>query len=400
MAESVISIFGQSPTAFVTNFNTEFASLLSNTVLDSGFTTGDKVRVSDSELIFMARIDDAGTVISNPYKIQVFAGPTLESVTTQAQDFIDAHPTFWFGPVRSGYLEPSRRTLPYLAYLVYNESATDGAANWPLGGVGGSGLYNNLTPTPTTIGGIAAGSTFVDQTMQQMWDALLYPYQAPAFSSIAITGQSSPLEVGATIAAAVTFTWGTTNSANVQANSIDILDVTGSLTLATGLANDGSEAIVRPGATTLTAAGSYQFKIQGVNSQLASFNRTLTFEWRWREYWGASANATLSEAQIEALANNALTTGVAGSYSMAAGGYKYICIASVIAGQINTVKDSMTLLNVPLATVADNAAYSNVDGGGFSYALVSVTNTNGITTNYRVYRTQNILGAAITLLVT
>jgi hypothetical protein len=399
MAESVINVFGATPASFITNFNSEFAALLNNTVLDFGFTTGDKVRVSDSELIFMARIDDAGSTISNPYKVQVYTGQTLESVTALAQAFIDANPTFWFGPVRSGYLEPARRTNPYIAYFVYNEDAADGAANWGAAG-GSSSLYTNLTPTPVTIGGIPSGSTFNNQTMQQMWDALLYPYQAPSFSSFSITGQGSPLEVGATIPASVTFTWGTTNSANVQANSIDILDVTGALTLATGLANDGSEAIVRPGATTLTAAGSYQFKIQGINSNLAAFSRTLTFEWRWREYWGASANVTLTEAQIEALASNALTTGVAGSYSMAAGGYKYICIANAVAGQINTVKDSVTLLNVPMATVADNAAYSNVDGGGFSYALVMVTNVNGVLEAYRVYRTQNALGSSITLLVT
>lgn len=399
MAESVISVFGSTPTGFITNFNAEFASLLSNTVLDFGFITGDKIRVSDSELLFMARVDDTGSVISNPYKIQVFVGQTLTSVQDQAQAFIDANPTYWFGPVRAGYLEPSRRSNPYLAYFVYNEDLADGQANWGAGG-GGSALYTNLTPTPSTIGGIAAGSTFVNQTMQQMWDALLYPYQAPTFSSFSITGESSPLEVGATIPASVTFTWGTTNSANVQANSIDILDVTGGLTLATGLTNDGSEAIVRPGATTLTAAGSYTFRIQGVNSLLAAFTRNLTFEWRWRAYWGFSANVTLSEAQIEALASNALTTAIAGSYAMGATGYKYICVANAIGGQINTVKDSATLLNVPMATVADNAAYSNVDGGGFSYALVSVTNTNGITTNYRVYRTQNSLGASITLLVT
>jgi hypothetical protein len=399
MSEFVISVFGSTPASFVTNFNTQFAALLGNAVLDFGFITGDKVRVSDSELIFMARINDAGVAISNPYKVQVFTSQTLANANVQAQAFIDANPTFWFGPVRAGYLEPTRRTTPYFVYVIYNESLVDGPLNWGVGG-GGGGTYTNATPTPVTIGGIPAGSTFLNQTMQQMFDALLYPYQAPAFSSFSISGQGSPLEVGATIAASVTFTWGTTNSANVQANSIGILDVTGSLTLATGLANDGSEAIVRPGATTLTAAGSYTFRISGTNSLSAVFTRNLTFDWRWRAYWGFSANVTLSEAQIEALASNALTTAIAGSYAMGATGYKYICVANAIGGQINTVKDSATLLNVPMATVADNAAYSNVDGGGFSYALVSVTNTNGITTNYRVYRTQNSLGAAITLLVT
>jgi hypothetical protein len=400
MADFVLSVFANNAAALETKFNTAFALLLSNGITDIDFNTGDMVRYNGFELQVVARYNDTGVVINNPYKLKTFTGTNLNAIETAAQAFIAAHPAYWFGPFRSGYLSQSRNASLYIGYLIYNEVAADGSQNWATGGSGASSLYTNPTPTPATIGGIAAGSTFLDQTMQQMWDSLLYPYQVPAFSSFSITGESSPMEVGDTIPASVTFTWATTNSTNVQANSISILDITGGLTLATGLANDGSEAVVRPGATTLTAAGSYVFRIGGVNSLLAAFTRNLTFEWRWREYWGANINATLTEAQIEALANSGLTTGVAGSYSMAAGGYKYICIANAVGGQINTVKDSTTLLNVPMATVADDPAYSNVDGGGFSYALVAVTNVFGVLQTYRVYRTQNILGAAITLLVT
>lgn len=40
-------------------------------------------------------------------------------------------------------------------------------------------IYSNSTPTPRTLGGITASSTFTNQTMIQMWDSLLYPYIAP-----------------------------------------------------------------------------------------------------------------------------------------------------------------------------------------------------------------------------
>ena len=48
------------------------------------------------------------------------------------------------------------------------------------------GMYfQNSNPTLTTVGGIPAGSSFsTPQTIQQMFDALLYPYVAPE-SSIA-----------------------------------------------------------------------------------------------------------------------------------------------------------------------------------------------------------------------
>jgi hypothetical protein len=50
------------------------------------------------------------------------------------------------------------------------------------GGGGGASTYTNATPVPVTIGGITAGTTFTAQTMQQMFDALLYPYIAPTIS--------------------------------------------------------------------------------------------------------------------------------------------------------------------------------------------------------------------------
>lgn len=269
-----------------------------------------------------------------------------------------------------------------------------------LGGGGSTPTYTNATPTPDALGGIPAGSTFVAQTMQQMFDALLYPYQTPSFGSFAITGETSPLEVGDSIAASVTFTWTTTNPTNIPANSIDIMDVTLGVPLAVGLANDGTQLVNQGAPVTNSAVASHVYEIESTDTQSDPFSRTLTFNWRWRAFWGVGSFVVPTEAQIEALATNGLTSVIAGTYVMGAGNYKYICVSNAIGGQINDVKDSATLLSVPMATTADNAAYSNVDGGGTSYALVSVTNGFGVTNNYRVYRTANSLGSSITLLVT
>jgi len=269
--------------------------------------------------------------------------------------------------------------------------------------VGGSGAISYVNPAavPATLGGISAGSTFpTPQSMQQMWDRLLYPYQAPGFTSFALNGHSSTVEVGYTIPTSVTFSWSTSNGGNVVANSISIADLTNPATLGTGLANDGTESFTLGAAIQKVAATSHSWRIAGLNSQSGVFTRDHTVSWRWRLYVGTNAAATLTEAQIEALAGSSLGTGYAGTYALAAGGFKYIAFAHVAGGQINSVKDQATGFNVPFATAADNAAYSNVDGGGFSYALVSVTNVHGITTQYRVYRTTNVLGGAVTLLVT
>ena len=251
------------------------------------------------------------------------------------------------------------------------------------------------------VGGISSGTVFTAQNLQQMMTALLSPpYASPAFTATGISGVATSVEVGLSFGPSVNFTWSTSNSINVEANSINLTDITLSTTIATGLANTGSSAQTLAGAVTRTTAGNHQFGFQGENTNLVNFNSTLTINWLWTLYYGPSTNATLSAANILALASSTLASGYAGTFVETAAGFKYLCLADAAGGQINSVKDSSTGFNIPMATSADNAAYSNVDGGGFSYALVSVTNAHSVTTNVRVYRSTNSLGGAVTLLVT
>lgn len=263
-------------------------------------------------------------------------------------------------------------------------------------GSGGQDLYNNSTPTSVTLGGISSGSTFVNRTMQQMWDSLLYPYQAPAFTAFSISGQSTTVEVGTTISGTKTFTWSTSNSSNVQANSITIRDVTNATNLATGLANDGSEAL-SVGTVQKTSATSHQWSITGTNTQSGNFSASFTVSWVWRLYYGTSTNTTLTEPQIEALANSLLTSTAARTYSYPGGGYKYLAFPTTFTAP-SSFKDASNNLNVAMADSSDAASYSNT-ANGLSFAIVSVTNSLGQTVNYRVYRTKNILGGSINIVV-
>lgn len=243
----------------------------------------------------------------------------------------------------------------------------------------GAGTYTNASATPTTIGGIAAGSTFTDKTWQEMFDSLLYPYQTPTFSSFSFTGAVTPLEVGATIAANRTFTWGTTNPANINANSIRLQYPTGT-DLVAGLANDGTE-VVAHAAVQRTTPGTETFRIIGTNSKAATFQRDYSVEWRWARYHGNSAASVLVEADIEGLTSS-LQTDDAATYvfGAASGTYKYICCPTSF-GTLTSFKDQSTNLDVPM-----EAPY-----------VVSVTNAFGQTTNYNVYRSTNQLGAAINI---
>jgi len=259
----------------------------------------------------------------------------------------------------------------------------------PWSSVGGS--YTGVSTT--NVGGITAGQTFTVQTLQQMFDALITPYAAPAFTSFSI-GSASPLEVGASFGPSVTFTWGTTNSGNVTANTIGVTDTTTSTSIFTGHSNSGSNAVTLAGAITSSVAGSHSWTVNGTNSHAGGFSGGLTINWQWRMYYGVQVATTLTGAQILALASNALATGYAGTFATGAAGYKFICLADAVGSQINSVKDQATGFSVPMVTG------TFTDGGGFGYEKVSVTNAQSVVANVRVYRTLNSLGGAVTLVVT
>ena len=222
-------------------------------------------------------------------------------------------------------------------------------------------------------------------------------FASPAFTAFSLD-VSGPLEVGASIASGShTFTWTTSNSANVQANSVAIADTTGGTTLASGLANTGSDAISLSAITNASPA-TQTWTISATNTQHGDFSRTYSVAWQWRVYGGTSANPELTANQIKALADSsALQAGFAGTYPLSAGGYKYFCYPDSMGSVANFV-DSNTGFPVSMATASDDAAYSHT-ANGWSYALVSVTNAQSVTTNYRVHRSQFTLGGALSLKV-
>ncbi len=243
--------------------------------------------------------------------------------------------------------------------------------------------YTNAAPMTATVGGLVVGTTFLNQTLQQILNALLYPYLSPAFTAFGLTGISTR-EVGQAIAGAQNFAFVDTNPANIVANSLAVRDVTGAVDLEVAQPN------VSPIAHNFGAGMVYHipatnvFQIRGVDTHAVTFTRNASVVWLWRSYWGPSANAgPLIEAQIEGLANSGLITGFAGTYSFAAGAtYKYFAWPTTY-GVPASFKDAATLLNVPMEAVY----------------VVNLTNAFGDAQNYNVYRTTNIIGAAIDIIV-
>jgi len=257
----------------------------------------------------------------------------------------------------------------------------------------GLGFINPLPTTAANLAGIPAGTTFPSaMTMQQMWDLLLYPYLHPSFSSFAITGISL-LECGdPIIGPAVKFTWSFLNPTNVKPMTFSITDaVLGAIetnisTISPKAHNFAATPIVK----NLTGSDLFTATAKDTETPALTISSTYTVNWNWRLYVGDQAGAgNLNGAQIQALAlYNAVNSSIAGTYVFpAAATYKTFAVPVTWAQPIS-FKDAATGFNVPMQAfyAINNAAMDNTFGfrpaGG-----------------YNVYRTTNIIGGAINIIV-
>ena len=249
--------------------------------------------------------------------------------------------------------------------------------------------YTNPAPTTTTLGGIPAGSTFSAQTMQEMFDALLYPYQNPSFSSFSRGNLSSTYELGQTLLiGSQTFTWGTSNSPNISAGTVSIIqNFSPTKTLY------GPSTNVFSTATTLTdtySAGTSTtttlYTINAYNTHGSQLSTTISRSWRPRWYYGKFSGTSINSSQLITLSNSALVSSVVNTYYTIAASsgsdYIYFAIPNTL-GQPSDFRDST----------------GGCFGTNHPYAVqgtVSVVNAYGVTINYTVYRFTNPTAGAIT----
>ena len=243
--------------------------------------------------------------------------------------------------------------------------------------------YTNNTGTTEKVGGILQNSTFTNQTMAQMWDALLYPYQTPGFTSFARGNLLTEYDLGRPVLnGSQTFTWGTSNSGNIQANTIKIDQLHPStVNILTGGANDGTETINLTGAIISSAIPTTisMYRITATNTKSIDFTTTISRTWKHRWYYGKNINASLTNEQIIALANsNLITAAVNVSLtfpSSVSPEYLYIIIPQDL-GQPSDWRDSTT------GCFGNNIPYSNIGSA-------TITNTYGISIIYNIYRSTN-----------
>lgn len=255
-------------------------------------------------------------------------------------------------------------------------------------GTASNSLYTNLLPTPTTIGGIAAGTTFSGVTIQQMFDKLLYPYQLPTLSLSPLVGK----EYGSS--ASITLSW----SVVKKTNNITGITVDGQSFTPTGNSQNGTKSSLGTYSIPAPASTTNTFNMSVTDG--TSTNTTSTsFTWMNRIYWGAinltsignpdfglypgsASSINMTSSTIMGLTGagispgNLLSATKTKTYSAINGSGDYLIFAwpTSVASAYNPVFNVNGLQNTAFTRVKTNWNFTNVTGFTTPYE-VWISNT-------------------------
>lgn len=241
-----------------------------------------------------------------------------------------------------------------------------------------SSEYSSVSPATKNVGGITAGTVLTGQTLESLVQQILAPYIEPTFSSFNVN-ITSPLEVGAALSGTKTFTWNIATSGNLVPNTIGICEVGGSL-LASGLSNDGSEAL-GIGTKTNTSPTTWTWQITGNSTQDTSFSRNVSKNSIYPYFWGVVTCATRPNV------DNTLVN---------AGNKVVNSSTGTVTVNFNSTSQ-WTWLAIPSTSPSRNCWYvNNLDNGNINNqptdkypdeCVISITESNGCWSgvNYKIY---------------
>lgn len=255
-------------------------------------------------------------------------------------------------------------------------------------GASGTTIYNLASPATTTVGGITPGYVLSGKSSNCLLKEILTPYQSPSFSSFS-NNVSTPVEVGCQISGSKSFSWAFANSSNVQANTMCIRDVTGSITLATNISTTSPQSATIT-TKTFTSCGDTQIWCGSAkNTNTVQFDSgSYTVTGLLPYYWGKCTCPGPAGANRPTLTSPMVT-----------GGTKILAGSSgSISINFNSTADDYLWFAVPATTADKNcwhvdAINNGAIGGGVSPAcnLFPAPGTLAVTTvcwsgcSYKVY---------------
>lgn len=268
-------------------------------------------------------------------------------------------------------------------------------------------FFQNSDPTPVTVGGIPAGSTFPDPTdMQTMWNRLLYPYVAPScifgFGVNFIDIQREYGNPNGLATNSITLNW----SVIKNSESITTITVNGQSITPTGDSQNGTVQVT--GTHSWTSASSNQvntFSMSvGDGTQIVGDDFTIT--WMNKIYWGSidlgGVNLTTNTASLPTVISicndnailNLTGAGVgAGSQLSTTKNKTYNGINAAGEHLIFAWPSSVSGATTPIFTVngLPNTAFTRVRTDS------AFTNQFGFTTNYEVWVSNTLQNSPISL---
>lgn len=241
-------------------------------------------------------------------------------------------------------------------------------------------LYSNTLPTPISIGGIPAGTTFSNKTMTEMWNALLYPYIAPSAS----LGGGDTREFGSSNT--VSLSW----SAARGSELITTIIVDGTPIVVTGNNQSGTKSTT----ATQNVNTSFTMTVSDIPNGDSTVSSSTSVSWSSAIYWGRTTTFTLPSMVISgskpawadgaSVGSGKILSGTkAGSYNGINGAGQYLVFAWPTAYGAPT----FTINGLP------NTAFTKIG------TAVSHTNMFSYTINYDVWISNTAQNSPITSFV-
>jgi len=261
---------------------------------------------------------------------------------------------------------------------VYNAMLAAGVGGGG-GGGGGESAWDDPRATAVAWDRIPAGTSLLGKSWQDVIEMQVYPYLDPAFSAFAISTFSAQKEVGSPVSANGTATWTVSNAGNLKDNSISLVDHLGQTVFSGAQTSPQSLSYA---SWTKNSTGTTTWTLSGKSTKNATFTKTASISWLFKLFYGESPDANLDAAGVKALRVSTLASSKAGSYVYQAGGYKYLAVPQNL-GKPTSFKDASNNLPIPMDDLG----------------TMSITNSYNVTQTYYVFRTSNVLGGSVTIIV-
>lgn len=261
-----------------------------------------------------------------------------------------------------------------------------------------SPYFQNPNPTTITVGGIPEGTTFsTPHTVQQMFDALLYPYVSPVLSLSTLSNK----EYGQGLTS--TLSWNVTK----KSSTITSIIVDGQIFIPTGDSQSGTKLVVGTWSTPVVYTTNTFTMLVGDDSTTTTISTS--FDWMNKIYWGtldltSMLNPDLTEEPQTApfiTINSSIILGLTGA------GVGTGNVLSKIKNKTYTnINGSGSYLlfawpsSVPNAT-SPTFTVNGLQNTGFTNLKTgwSFTNIYGVVTNYEVWISNTAQNSPLNIII-